>query len=159
MDSVGIPCSHSIRIIANGLKEDPHTYAKTFYILEAFNNTYARAIMHPHNNIDYSQPLKHNSLHPLDHENDLSDNSGSYSKEIVHWDSELNDVLLAPSTHKRIGTPPKKENGLQQLPQKSEVFKGVGDVEQLDTHKGHAQGKLNVLGIQNDVSLSRFEGL
>ena len=59
--ATGIPCGHSIGIIVNGLKEDPHTYAKTFYTLEALNNTYARAIMHPHSNIDYSQSL--NPLH------------------------------------------------------------------------------------------------
>src|SRR5213592_1154785 len=60
--ATGIPCGHSIGIIVNGLNEDPHTYAKMFYTLEAFNNTYARAIMYPHSNIDYSQPLKPDSL-------------------------------------------------------------------------------------------------
>ena len=107
--AMGIPCGHSIRIIVNGLKEDPHTYTKMFYILEAFNNTYARVIMHPHSNIDYSQPLKPDSLPPsLDHENDLSGKSDGESEEIVHSDSEENDDLLAPNTHKRIGRPPKK---------------------------------------------------
>ena len=47
----------------------------------------------------------------------------------------------------------KRENGLQQLPQKSEVFKDVGNVEQLNTHKGHTQGELNVLRIRKDVGL------
>src|SRR5437667_12002137 len=75
--STDIPCGHSIGIIVTGLKEDPHTYAKTFYTLEAFNNTYARAIMHPQSNIDYSQPLNPDSLPPLDHENNLSDDGNS----------------------------------------------------------------------------------
>jgi len=50
----------------------------------------------------------------------------------------------------------RRENGLQQLPQKSDVFKDVSDVERLDTRKGHAQGELNVLGIRKDIGLSLF---
>ena len=67
--------------------------------------------MHPHSNINYSQPLNPDSLPPLDHENNLSDDGDSEdgdSEEIVHSDSESNDDLLAPNTHKRIGRPPKK---------------------------------------------------
>ena len=59
--------------------------------------------MRPHSNIDYSQPLNPTSLPPLDHENNLSDDSDSEdgdSEEIVHSDSESNDDLLAPNTHK-----------------------------------------------------------
>src|SRR5436190_18123977 len=113
--------------------------------------------MHPHSNINYSQPLNPDSLPPLDHENNLSDDSDSEdgdSEEIVHSDSESNDdywlqILISELVDLR-----RRENGLQQLPQKSDEFKGVGDVERLDTRKGHAQGELDILEIRPDVGLS-----
>ena len=72
----------------------------------------------------------------------------------MHSDSESNDDLLAPNTYKRIGRPPKKRKRPTATPQKSDEFKGVGDVERLDTRKGHAQGELDVLEIRPDVGLS-----
>ena len=96
--AMGIPCSHAIGIIVNGLREDPQTYAKTFYTLDAFKKTYAQPIMHPNSNIDYSRPLNPDSPPTTDNDDEVSNNG------ILESDSESDseDVLLAPNTRRQV---------------------------------------------------------
>ena len=72
--AMGIPCSHAIGIIVNGLREDPQTYAKTFYTLDTFKKTYAQPIMHLNGNIDYSRPLNPDSPPTTDNDDEVSEN-------------------------------------------------------------------------------------
>src|SRR5436190_24254078 len=97
---MGIPCSHSIGVIVNGLKDDPQLYAKPFYILNAFNNTYAKPIMHPNSNIDYSRPLTFDSSEPIDDiDNEFSDNEVLESGS----ESDSDEALLAPNMTRGVG--------------------------------------------------------
>ena len=102
--ATGIPCSHAIGVIVNSLKADPQTYVKAFYTLDAFNKTYAKPIMHPNSNIDYSRPLNLNSRTD-DIDTNVSDNELGSELE-PSMDSE--DVLLAPNTTRGVGRPPNK---------------------------------------------------
>jgi len=111
----GIPCSHAIGIIINSLKVDPQAYVKTFYTLDAFKMTYAKPIMHPNSNIDYSCPLQLDS--PLVGINDdVSDNKLSESG------SSADSLLLAPNTTKGVGQPPiKRKRPTATAPEKRRI--------------------------------------
>ena len=125
---MGIPCSHAIRIIVNGLREDPQTYAKTFYTLNAFKKTYAQPIMHPNSNIDYSCPLNPDSPPTTDNNDEVSNNG------ILESDSESDseDILLAPNTHRQVGRRPnKRKRPMATAPEKRHIqrcgrYKTVG---------------------------------
>src|SRR5438552_10218141 len=54
--SKGFPCGHTLAIILSR-KEDAQTYAKSFFTLEAYRNTYSNSILHPLSG-DYSLPLQ-----------------------------------------------------------------------------------------------------
>ena len=64
-------------------REDPQTYTKLFYTLEAYRNTYAHAIIHPHN-ADFNQPLQFNSVE-IDGDSENSDD-------------DRNDVIIPLNT-------------------------------------------------------------
>ena len=120
--AMGIPYSHSIGVIVNSLKDDPQLYAKPFYTLNAFNNTYAKPIMHPNSNIDYSRPLTLDSPAPIDGiDNELSGNEVLESES----GSDSDEALLAPIRLGELVDAPTREKGLQRQPLRSDGFKGV----------------------------------
>ena len=106
----GIPCYHAIAIILSR-KEDPQMYAKSFFSLEAYRNTYANAILHPEHDNFHQDPF-HLTDHDAPHLSNLDDS-----------DSESNNPLLPPKTRRAPGRPKKRRIRGQQEIQ-------VADVEQ-----------------------------
>ena len=88
----GYPCGHALAIILLR-KETPATYTKPFFTLNAFRNTYASPIVHPHND-DFSGPLQYTaSTHRL------SDSEHSEDDE---------KSVLSPNTRRPPGRPKKR---------------------------------------------------
>ena len=76
-------------------REDPQTYTKPFYTLEAYRNTYAHAIIHPRN-ANFNQPLQFN---PVEIDSD-SENS----------DNDPDDAILPPNMQRPTGRPKKRRD-------------------------------------------------
>jgi hypothetical protein len=55
--SLGYPCGHAIAVIL-ARREDPQTYAKSFFTLDAYKQTYEHPIIPPQYR-DFSQPLEY----------------------------------------------------------------------------------------------------
>src|SRR5947199_2708237 len=88
----GIPCSHALAVIL-AHKEDPQTYVKPFFTLQAYRNTYEHAIIHPRY-VDSSQPLQFNPLNDDDDDDEDDDND--------------DDDILPPNTRRSTGRPKKR---------------------------------------------------
>ena len=73
------------------MNEDPQTFAKPFFRLDAYCRTYANHIYAP-NSHDEVGPLTYRSRRTIE---ELSDSDNS------------DDVLLPPSTHRSAGAPKK----------------------------------------------------
>src|SRR5271169_3356837 len=108
MASEGHPFGHALGVIIGGLKDDPQTYAKPFYTLEAFKKTYVSAIMHPNSNVDYSGPMQdvppaHEGMDDKLSDNEILDNdileesSSDSDKEKHEESSSDSDKLLVES--------------------------------------------------------------
>ena len=82
----GFPCDHALAIIIKK-QENPQLYAESFYSLNAFHNTYANLIMHPHNNEPVGV-LEFGPLPPID---------------IDNTDSSDDDVTLPPTVTRQSG--------------------------------------------------------
>ena len=118
--SSGIPCDHTLAIILS-CREDRQTYAKPFYTLEAYGNTYAHV-----RNADFNQLFQFN---PVEIDSD-SENS----------DDDCDDVIKPPNRRRPTGT---KKHRIKQMIGRLRtmylaVFKIVAVASNKDTQKGHA---------------------
>ena len=89
-----IPCGHALAVIL-ARKEDPQTYVKPFFTLQAYRNTYEHAIIHPWY-VDSSQPLQFNY--------DTQDNGDDGD----NGDEDDDDGVLPPNTRRPTGRPKKR---------------------------------------------------
>jgi len=87
----GYPCGHALAIIMSR-KQDPQTFAKPFFTLQAYRSTYETAIMHPLTG-KYSLPLQLSDTanHEIDEESDFDE-----------------DIILPPNTRRPTGRPKKR---------------------------------------------------
>jgi zinc finger SWIM domain-containing protein 3 len=104
--TTGLPCSHALAVIITRA-ENPQMYAKSFFQLQSFHNTYAGIIPHPHDN-----PTRDETLTLIRRYEEV-DSDGP--------DTETGQ-LLPPTTRRPLGRPaekrvktPKKfdENGIE----------------------------------------------
>jgi len=86
----GYPCGHALAIIL-GQHKQIKDYVKPCFTLESFKNTYAGAIIHPHN-IDFAMPLQLNAAI-------FDDDSTSESEP---------ERTLPPNTKRQPGRPRKR---------------------------------------------------
>src|SRR5579859_2704430 len=104
----GYPCGHTLAIIMSR-KQDPQTFAKPFFTLQAYRSTYETAIMHPLTG-KYSLPLhlSDTANHEIDEESDFDE-----------------DIILPPNTRRPTGRPKKRrirsvsENDENSVPKRS----------------------------------------
>jgi len=102
--ATGVPCGHALAIIIGYFRQDPQTYAKKFYTLEAFRNTYAMPIVHPRND-DFYQPLRlQYARSPTPPDDEDSESSIESSAE----SSAEPDTLLPPNARRPPGRPKKR---------------------------------------------------
>lgn len=88
--ATGYPCGHALAIILSR-HENPQSYVKEFFTLEAYQNTYAAAIIHPRNNDNFDQPLQ------FDEDSER------------HESGNAEDALKPPDVRRQPGRPKKKD--------------------------------------------------
>lgn len=104
--SQGFPCGHAINVILSK-REDPQKYAKPFFTVAAYTQTYANAIFPPAASVDLNFPLEFE-----DSDIGLAWLAGGISDNDVGSESdkenEEDSVLNPPNTRRPVGRPKKR---------------------------------------------------
>ena len=123
----GFPCDHALAIIIKK-QENPQFYAESFYSLNAFRNTYANSIMHPHNN----EPVGVLEFGPLPPFN--ADNT----------ESSDDDVALPPTVTRQPGRP--RKNRTEEERERQRKKRGTTQIQRCTTCRGIGHKKRTCTG-------------
>src|SRR5437773_2561404 len=97
----GIPCVHALAVCLNR-RDDPQSYAASFFSLEAYRSTYANPIFPP--NADAANHVQRYISTP----EPLVTTDGADSDENSDENSDKNTDILPPSIRRPTGRPKKK---------------------------------------------------